>query len=139
MSTSTPYVSIQNLQKIYTIHEREAGLSAALRSLIKRKSKEVRAVDDISFSVAPGEVVGFLGPNGAGKTTTLKMLTGLLHPSGGQADVLGFTPWQRESDFLRQITLVMGQRNQLVWDIPAADSFELTDEPCTTPMNRRTG
>ena len=99
MLTAKPYVSIQNLQKIYTIHEREAGLGAAMRSLIKRKSKEVRAVDDISFSVAPGEVVGFLGPNGAGKTTTLKMLTGLLHPSSGQADVLGFTPWKRESEF----------------------------------------
>ena len=96
-----------------------------MRSLFHRKAKEVRAVDDISFSVAPGEIVGFLGPNGAGKTTTLKMLTGLLHPSGGQADVLGFTPWRREHAFLRQITLVMGQRNQLVWDIPAADSFEL--------------
>jgi len=125
MATSTPYVSIQNLQKIYLIHEREAGLGAAMRSLVKRKTKEIRAVDGITFSVAPGEIVGFLGPNGAGKTTTLKMLTGLLHPSEGQADVLGFMPWKREHDFLRQITLVMGQRNQLVWDIPAADSFEL--------------
>ena len=96
-----------------------------MRSLFHRKAKEVRAVDDISFSVAPGEIVGFLGPNGAGKTTTLKMLTGLLHPSGGQADVLGFTPWQRKNEFLRKITLVLGQRNQLIWDIPAADSFEL--------------
>ncbi len=111
MTLTVPYVSIQNLQKIYTIHEREAGLGAAMRSLIKRKTKEIRAVDGINFSVAPGEVVGFLGPNGAGKTTTLKMLTGLLHPSTGQADVLGFTPWKREHDFLRQITLVMGQRN----------------------------
>lgn len=125
MTLTVPYVSIQNLQKIYTIHEREAGLGAAMRSLIKRKTKEIRAVDGINFSVAPGEVVGFLGPNGAGKTTTLKMLTGLLHPSTGQANVLGFTPWKREHDFLRQITLVMGQRNQLIWDIPAADSFEL--------------
>ena len=100
-------------------------MGAAMRSLFHRKAKEVRAVDDISFSVAPGEIVGFLGPNGAGKTTTLKMLTGLLHPSGGQADVLGFTPWQRKNEFLRKITLVLGQRNQLIWDIPAADSFEL--------------
>ncbi len=125
MATSTPHLSIHKLQKIYTIHEREAGLGAAMRSLVKRKVREIRAVDGISFSVEPGEIVGFLGPNGAGKTTTLKMLTGLLHPSGGQADVLGFTPWRRDNDFLRQITLVMGQRNQLVWDIPAADSFEL--------------
>jgi ABC-2 type transport system ATP-binding protein len=125
MTTSTPCISVQNLQKIYTIHEREAGIRAAVRSLLKRKTKKVRAVDGITFSVAPGEIVGFLGPNGAGKTTTLKMLTGLLHPSDGQADVLGFTPWQRKNDFLRQITLVLGQRNQLIWDIPASDSFEL--------------
>ena len=82
-------------------------------------------MDGISFDLAPGEIVGFLGPNGAGKTTTLKMLSGLLHPVGGEASVLGHVPWKRERDFLRQITLVMGQRNQLVWDIPAADSFEL--------------
>ena len=125
MTTSSPYISIQNLQKVYTIHEREAGLGAAMRSLVKRKTKEIRAVDGITLSVDPGEIVGFLGPNGAGKTTTLKMLTGLLHPSDGQANVLGFTPWQRKSDFLRQITLVLGQRNQLIWDIPAADSYEL--------------
>jgi ABC-2 type transport system ATP-binding protein len=125
MTTSSPYISIQNLQKVYTIHEREAGLGAAMRSLVKRKTKEIRAVDGITLSVDPGEIVGFLGPNGAGKTTTLKMLTGLLHPSDGHANVLGFTPWQRKSDFLRQITLVLGQRNQLIWDIPAADSYEL--------------
>ncbi|HFQ92839.1 MAG TPA: ATP-binding cassette domain-containing protein [Anaerolineae bacterium] len=118
-------IHIQNLRKVYTIHEREAGLGAAFRSLVKRKSKEIVAVNDISFDVAPGEIVGFLGPNGAGKTTTLKMLSGLLHPTSGQADVLGFIPWQREKAFLRQITLVMGQRNQLVWDIPAADSYDL--------------
>jgi ABC-2 type transport system ATP-binding protein len=100
-------------------------LAAAVRSLVKRKSRQVRAVDGITFAVAPGEIVGFLGPNGAGKTTTLKMLSGLLHPTSGVVDVLGYIPWQREKEFLRQITLVMGQRNQLVWDIPAVDSFEL--------------
>jgi ABC-2 type transport system ATP-binding protein len=125
MTTPTSCISVQNLQKIYTIHEREAGLSSALRSLVKRKTREIMAVDEIKFSVQPGEIVGFLGPNGAGKTTTLKMLTGLLHPTNGEANVLGFTPWQREKSFLQQITLVMGQRNQLVWDIPAIDSFEL--------------
>ncbi|MBN2414657.1 ATP-binding cassette domain-containing protein, partial [bacterium] len=83
------------------------------------------AVDSISFDLQPGEIVGFLGPNGAGKTTTLKMLSGLLHPTSGELSVLGYVPWRRNPDFLRQITLVMGQRNQLVWDIPAADSFEL--------------
>jgi ABC-2 type transport system ATP-binding protein len=82
-------------------------------------------VDGLTFDLEPGEVVGFLGPNGAGKTTTLKMLSGLLHPTGGEGRVLGYLPWKRERQFLRQITLVMGQRNQLVWDIPAADSFEL--------------
>lgn len=105
--------------------EREAGLKAAVRSLVRRKMREVKAVDTITVDVAPGEVVGFLGPNGAGKTTTLKMLAGLLYPTGGEVRVLGHVPSRREKTFLRQITLVMGQRNQLVWDIPALDSFEL--------------
>ena len=105
--------------------EREAGAAAALRGLLRRTTREVPAVDGVSFDLATGEIVGFLGPNGAGKTTTLKMLSGLLHPSGGELSVLGYTPYRREKEFLRQITLVMGQRAQLVWDIPAADSFEL--------------
>ncbi|MCB8945105.1 MAG: ATP-binding cassette domain-containing protein [Ardenticatenaceae bacterium] len=125
MLTPSPCISVQNLQKTYTIHERDAGVRAAVRSLVRRKTRDIHAVDGISFHVHPGEMVGFLGPNGAGKTTTLKMLTGLLHPTSGQAAVLGFTPWQRQKAFLGQMTLVMGQRNQLVWDIPAADSFEL--------------
>ncbi|HZU86356.1 MAG TPA: ATP-binding cassette domain-containing protein, partial [Anaerolineaceae bacterium] len=87
--------------------------------------KQIKAVDQVSFEIEPGEMVGFLGPNGAGKTTTLKMLSGLLHPTAGKASVLGFDPYKRQRDFLRQITLVMGQRNQLVWDIPAADSYDL--------------
>jgi len=93
--------------------------------LIKRKHREVRAVDCISFDLHQGEIVGFLGPNGAGKTTTLKMLSGLLYPTDGTATVLGFEPSRREKEFLSQITLVMGQRNQLSWDIPALDSYEL--------------
>jgi ABC-2 type transport system ATP-binding protein len=120
-----PAIHAHNLAKIYTVTEREAGVAAALRSLLRRQTEDVRAVDGISFDLAPGEVVGFLGPNGAGKTTTLKMLAGLLHPTAGSLSVLGFTPYKRERDFLRQITLVMGQRNELVWDIPAIDSFEL--------------
>ena len=118
-------VHLRDLRKIYKVHEREAGLFAAARSLVKRKTRQVRAVDGISFDVAPGEIVGFLGPNGAGKTTTLKMLSGLLHPTSGEVSVLGYRPWQRERPFLRNIALVMGQRNQLVWDIPAIDSYEL--------------
>jgi ABC-2 type transport system ATP-binding protein len=125
MNDLQPLIAVAELRKIYTIHEREAGVRAALRSLVRRRTRDIHAVDGISFTVQAGEIVGFLGPNGAGKTTTLKMLTGLLHPTDGHATVLGFTPWQRQKDFLGQMTLVMGQRNQLVWDIPAADTFEL--------------
>ncbi len=121
----SPIIQVAQLSKSYFVPEREAGLTAAVKSLFKRKVKEVKAVDGISFDVGAGEVVGFLGPNGAGKTTTLKMLSGLLYPTGGEGRVLGFTPSKREKAFLRQITLVMGNRNQLQWDIPALDSFEL--------------
>ncbi len=122
---ASPAIHVGNLQKVYVVSEREAGLRAAFRSLIHRNEVTVSAVDGISFDVAPGEIVGFLGPNGAGKTTTLKMLAGLLYPTAGEVTVLGHIPSRRERTFLRQITLVMGQRNQLVWDIPALDSFEL--------------
>jgi ABC-2 type transport system ATP-binding protein len=125
MPCDKPAIRIDQLLKVYDIHEREAGLTAALRSLFRRRVRHVRAVDHINFELSSGEIVGFLGPNGAGKTTTLKMLSGLLYPDGGTVDVLGYVPWQRRKQFLRQITLVMGQRNQLVWDIPAADSFQL--------------
>ena len=125
MSQQSPVIQIDDLSKIYRVPEREAGVVAAMRSLFKRKTRDVRAVDEISFSVNEGEIVGFLGPNGAGKTTTLKMLAGLLHPTGGRATVLGFRPWERNRDYLGRMTLVMGQRNQLVWDIPVIDTFEL--------------
>jgi viologen exporter family transport system ATP-binding protein len=124
-STADPVIHVADLRKIYKVPEREAGLKAATKSLVRRRHREVRAVDGVSFDIQPGEVVGFLGPNGAGKTTTLKMLAGLLHSSGGDAMVLGFVPARRQKDFLRQITLVMGNRNQLEWDLPAMDSFEL--------------
>ena len=123
--SQSPSVLVRDLHKTYIVPEREAGVRAALKSLVHRKKTDVRAVDGITFSLDPGEIVGFLGPNGAGKTTTLKMLSGLLHPTSGEMSVLGFVPFKRDRDFLRQITLVMGQRNQLIWDIPAADSFEL--------------
>ena len=118
-------VHVDNLEKVFRVPEREAGLRASVTSLFHRRWREVRAVDGVSFDVEPGEVVGFLGPNGAGKTTTLKMLSGLLHPTGGTAQVLGHVPWKRERDYLRRMTLVMGNRNQLQWDLPALDSFEL--------------
>jgi ABC-2 type transport system ATP-binding protein len=118
-------VHVDGLQKIFEVPEREPGLWAATKSLVRRRTREVRAVDGITFNIDPGEIVGFLGPNGAGKTTTLKMLSGLLYSSGGEAHVLGFVPSKRQKEFLRQITLVMGNRNQLQWDLPALDSFEL--------------
>jgi ABC-2 type transport system ATP-binding protein len=118
-------IHVTDLHKEYVVSEREAGVVAALRGLVRRRTKKVPAVDGISFDLSHGEVVGFLGPNGAGKTTTLKMLSGVLHPTSGEINVLGYTPWRRERDFLQRITLVMGQRNQLVWDIPAIDSFAL--------------
>ncbi|HET8527445.1 MAG TPA: ATP-binding cassette domain-containing protein [Gaiellaceae bacterium] len=121
----TGVVHVDSLRKVFKVPEREAGLRASVRSLYARRWREVRAVDGVSFELQPGEVVGFLGPNGAGKTTTLKMLSGLLHPSGGDVRVLGHVPWKRERDYLRRITLVMGNRNQLQWDLPALDSFEL--------------
>ena len=122
---TAPAIHLDKLCKTYRVPERESGMGAALGSLFRRRMQEIPAVDGLSLDLQPGEIVGFLGPNGAGKTTTLKMLSGLLHPTGGECRVLGYIPWQRERAFLRQITLVMGQRNQLVWDIPAADSFEL--------------
>ena len=124
-STDGQVIRVDGLRKVYNVPERESGLGASVRSLWSRETKDVVAVSEISFDVAPGEIVGFLGPNGAGKTTTLKMLSGLLHPSDGTATVLGYVPWKREKAYLRQMTLVMGQRNQLAWDIPVADSFEL--------------
>ena len=122
---TSPAIHIKDLRKTYVVSQQEAGAKAALKDLVRRRRQEVRAVDGISFDLAPGEIVGFLGPNGAGKTTTLKMLAGLLHPTAGEVTVLGRVPWKRERAFLRQITLVMGQRNQLVWDIPAIHTFEL--------------
>jgi ABC-2 type transport system ATP-binding protein len=118
-------IHVDALSKTYKVPEREAGFGAAVRSFFKRKYKDVEAVKRVTFSIQPGEVVGFLGPNGAGKTTTLKMLSGLINPTEGRAHVLGFTPWELKPAYLRSMTLVMGQRNRLSWDIPAADSFLL--------------
>jgi ABC-2 type transport system ATP-binding protein len=122
---SESIVHVNELSKVFKVPEREPGLRAAAKSLFHRETRDVRAVDAVSFEIGPGEVVGFLGPNGAGKTTTLKMLSGLLFPTSGEARVLGHIPSRREKDYLRQMTLVMGNRNQLQWDLPAMDSFEL--------------
>ncbi|MBI5841640.1 MAG: ATP-binding cassette domain-containing protein [Chloroflexi bacterium] len=132
---STESIFVEQLSKTYKVPEREGGFGAAVRSFFKRKYKDVNAVQKVSFRIEPGEIVGFLGPNGAGKTTTLKMLSGLLHPTGGKANVLGFTPWELKPDYLRSMTLVMGQRNRLSWDIPAADSFLLNQAIYRLPDN----
>ncbi|NVB42119.1 ATP-binding cassette domain-containing protein [Pseudenhygromyxa sp. WMMC2535] len=121
----TPAIRLERLGKRFRVNRRDPGLAAALRALFRRDWVEVDAVSELSLAVAAGERVGFLGPNGAGKTTTLKMLAGLLHPSSGRAEVLGHTPARREPAFLRRVALVMGQRRQLSWDLPAVDTFEL--------------
>lgn len=125
--TEAPIV-VQRLTKTYRVPEREPGLGAALQSLWRRAYRDVAAVRDITFTVAAGEVVGFIGPNGAGKTTTLKMLAGLLYPTAGEARVLGFRPWERCPAYLRQISMVLGNKSQLNWDIPPLDSFRVLGE-----------
>src|SRR3954470_20035835 len=119
-----PIIEARGLSENYPVYQKKEGLLGALRGLFHREYKEVRAVDDVSFAIEPGEMVAFLGPNGAGKTTTLKMLSGLIYPSGGSARVLDFVPWERQDSFRRQFALVMGQKNQLWWDLPASDSFQ---------------
>ncbi len=121
----SPAIQIDRLRREYQVPEREEGLRAAVRSLFRRRQQLIKAVDDISFVIEPGEIVGFLGPNGAGKTTTLKMLAGLLYPTAGEALVMGHVPWQRERAYLRRMALVMGNRQQLSWDLPALDSFAM--------------
>jgi ABC-2 type transport system ATP-binding protein len=118
-------IEVERLVKHFRVHERPPGVGAALRSLFSRPLQLVRAVDDISFKIEPGERVGFLGPNGAGKTTTLKMLSGLLFPTSGRAVVAGHLPFERKPEFLSSIMLVAGQKQQLLWDLPPAETFEL--------------
>ncbi|HSW48434.1 MAG TPA: ABC transporter ATP-binding protein [Candidatus Saccharimonadales bacterium] len=121
-------IKVEHLTKYYQVHQKEPGLSGSLKSLFNRKYFDSKAVDDISFSISEGELIGFIGPNGAGKTTTLKCLSGLLYPTSGKVEVLGYTPFERKHPFLKQISLVMGQKNQLWWDLPAIDSFLLNKE-----------
>jgi len=118
-------IEVDRLRKWYRVHRRAPGLAAALRSLFHRSYEDVKAVEDVSFSISAGERVGFLGPNGAGKTTTLKVLSGLLHPTEGRVAVAGFVPRERARGFLEQITLVMGQKQQLLWDLPPSETFLL--------------
>ena len=120
-----PIIRASGLSKTYRISEKQPGLAGTIQHLLRRRHRDVLAVDGISFTIEPGEIVGFLGPNGAGKTTTLKMLTGLIHPSGGELEVAGHEPFRRQARFLRQITLVMGNRQQLIWDLPALDSLRV--------------
>ncbi len=121
-------IAVSNLKKYYQVHKKEPGLSGSIKSLFSRKYEEVKAIDNISFKINEGELVGFIGPNGAGKTTTLKCLSGLLYPTNGFVSVLGFDPWDRKNEFLKQISLVMGQKNQLWWDLPAMETFILNRE-----------
>ncbi|MBO9347193.1 MAG: ATP-binding cassette domain-containing protein [Chloroflexus sp.] len=118
-------IEVRNLRKYYQVHRKEAGLLGSLRAFVRRRYETVKAVDGIDFTIDTGEMVGFLGPNGAGKTTTLKVLAGLLHPTAGEVRVLGYTPFERKPAFLKQITLVMGQKQQLLWDLPAIETFEV--------------
>jgi ABC-2 type transport system ATP-binding protein len=128
-----PNITVTALTKTFRIPQRDPGLKAALRSLIRRQYGDVQAVSGVSFTVQPGEIVGFIGPNGAGKTTTLKMLSGLLFPTGGAAEVAGFIPWERKTEFLRLITMVMGNRNQLTWENTVMDSFYVLGEIYNLP------
>ncbi|MEL6469127.1 MAG: ATP-binding cassette domain-containing protein [Cyanobacteria bacterium J06623_4] len=120
-----PIIDVQNLGKVYPVAVKEPGMKGTLQHFFRRTYRNIEAVKNISFVIEPGEIVGFLGPNGAGKTTTLKMLTGLIHPSSGQVSVSGHRPFGRAASFLKEITLVMGQKQQLLWDLPALDSLRI--------------
>lgn len=126
-------INVESLSKFYKIYQKEPGFLGSVKSLFNRKYYDAKAVDDISFSINEGELVGFIGPNGAGKTSTLKCLSGLLYPTKGEVRVLGFIPFERKKEYLKQIALVMGQKNQLWWDLPAIDSFLLNKEIYEVP------
>ncbi len=126
-------IEVKSLKKYFKVHQKEPGLTGSIKSLFIRHYDEKRAIDDISFVIEEGELVGFIGPNGAGKTTTLKCLSGLLYPTSGFVSVLGFVPWQRKPEYLKQIALVMGQKNQLWWDLPAMETFNLNKEIYEVP------
>ena len=134
-----PAIEVRALTKRFRVPVRGSGLAAALGSLVRRSHDVVEAIRDLSFAVDESEMIGLLGPNGAGKTTTLKVLAGLLFPTGGEVSVLGYTPWQRRRDYLRQISMVLGNKSQLTWDIPAHDSFEVLRESTGCRATRSAG
>lgn len=131
-----PTILVSRLSKYYQVHQKEPGLGGSIKSLFSRKYYDVKAVDDVSFEIEEGELVGFIGPNGAGKTTTLKTLSGLLYPTKGEVSVLGYMPWKRQPEFQKQFALVMGQKNQLWWDLPAIESFILNKEIYEVPNEK---
>lgn len=134
--SDAPAIEVSQLTRTFRVYKKRPGFQGALRGLLHREYETVAAVDGVSFQVARGELVGFLGPNGAGKTTTLKMLAGLLYPTAGQARVLGHVPWERADAYRRQFALVMGQKNQLWWDLPARESLELNARIYGIPQAR---
>ncbi len=131
-----PVIEIKNLVKTYRVYQKNEGLAASITGLFKRDYRSVEAVKNIDLAVEEGEFVAFLGPNGAGKTTTLKLLSGVINPDSGTCNVMGFTPWERRNEYRRRFALVMGQKNQLWWDLPAAESFRLNQHIYCVPADR---
>jgi ABC-2 type transport system ATP-binding protein len=131
-----PVIEVNGLTKAFRTYKKQPGFAGAIKGLFHRQYEQTVAVNDVRFQIEPGELVGFLGPNGAGKTTTLKMLAGLLYPTGGSAKVLGYTPWERADGYRRQFALVLGQKNQLWWDLPARESLELNAKIYGIPTDR---
>ncbi len=131
-----PVIEVNDLTKTFRTYKKQPGFAGALKGLLRREYEQVAAVSNVNFTIEPGELVGFLGPNGAGKTTTLKMLAGLLYPTRGSARVLGYTPWERHDGYRRQFALVLGQKNQLWWDLPARESLELNAKIYGIPADR---
>lgn len=132
----TEAISVSNLRKFYKVYKKPGGLSGSIKSLFHREYEDAKAIDGVSFKIKEGELIGFIGPNGAGKTTTLKCLSGLLLPTSGFVSVLDFNPWERKNEFLKQISLVMGQKNQLWWDLPAMETFILNKEIYEIPKKQ---
>ncbi|HUZ07881.1 MAG TPA: ABC transporter ATP-binding protein [Candidatus Paceibacterota bacterium] len=131
-----PVIEVSNLTKAFRTYKKQPGFGGAIKGLFRRQYEQTVAVNEVSFKIEPGELVGFLGPNGAGKTTTLKMLAGLLYPTGGSAKVLGYTPWERDDGYRRQFALLLGQKNQLWWDLPARESLDLNAKIYGIPTDR---